>query len=54
VAGVVVLQALFTYAPFMQTLFNTRALDWTELLACTLAGVAVLLVLEVEKAVLRK
>jgi magnesium-transporting ATPase (P-type) len=54
VAGVVVLQALFTYAPFMQTLFNTRALGWTELLACTLAGVAVLLVLEVEKAVLRK
>jgi uncharacterized protein (DUF486 family) len=53
VAGVLVLQALFTYAPFMQTLFNTRPLDWTELLACTLAGVAVLLVLEVEKAVLR-
>jgi magnesium-transporting ATPase (P-type) len=54
VGAVVVLQALFTYAPFMQTLFHTRALDIRELLLCTLAGVTVLLVLELEKALLRQ
>ncbi|MFN3493473.1 MAG: HAD-IC family P-type ATPase, partial [Hydrogenophaga sp.] len=54
VAGVVVLQALFTYAPFMQTLFDTRALDLQQLLACAGIGAAVLVVLEVEKAVLRR
>ncbi|MDP2416981.1 MAG: HAD-IC family P-type ATPase [Hydrogenophaga sp.] len=54
VAGVVVLQALFTYAPFMQTLFATRALSLTQLLMCAGAGVVVLVVLELEKALLRQ
>jgi magnesium-transporting ATPase (P-type) len=54
VAGVVVLQALFTYAPFMQTLFATRALSLQQLLMCAAAGVTVLVVLELEKAVLRQ
>jgi len=54
VTGVVVLQALFTYAPFMQTLFNTRALSLQQLLACVGIGVMVLIVLELEKAVLRR
>lgn len=53
VAGVLVLQALFTYAPFMHTLFDTRPLSVTEGLLCALAGLAVLIVLELEKAVLR-
>jgi magnesium-transporting ATPase (P-type) len=53
VAGVLVLQALFTYAPFMQTLFNTRALDLWQLALCAGAGLAVLLVLELEKTLLR-
>jgi len=54
VAGVVLLQSLFTYAPFMQTLFSTRALGLEQLLMCTAAGVVVLLVLELEKALLRQ
>jgi magnesium-transporting ATPase (P-type) len=54
VAGVVLLQALFTYAPFMQTLFATRALSVQQLLMCAVAGVLVLVVLELEKALLRQ
>ena len=49
VAGVVLLQTLFTYAPFMQTLFATRALSLQQVLMCAGAGVVVLLVLELEK-----
>jgi len=54
VGAVVVLQALFTYAPFMQTWFSTRALHPGEVLLCALAGLAVLLLLELEKWVLRQ
>jgi len=54
VAAVLGLQALFTYAPFMQTLFGTRALGPWELALAAAAGVAVLLVLELEKALLRR
>ena len=54
VAGVVVLQALFTYAPFMQALFDTRGLSLQQLLVCAGIGVTVLVVLELEKAVLRR
>ena len=54
VAGVVLLQALFTYAPFMQTLFATRALSVQQLLMCAGAGLVVLVVLELEKALLRR
>jgi magnesium-transporting ATPase (P-type) len=51
VALVVVLQSLFTYAPFMRTLFATRPLDLMELLSITLVGLSVLVLLEIEKAV---
>jgi magnesium-transporting ATPase (P-type) len=54
VAAVVVLQLLFTYAPFMHSLFNTRPLGVGTLFAIGAAGVAVLLILEVEKALLRR
>jgi len=53
VAAVVVLQLLFTYAPFMHSLFNTRPLGVGTLLAIGAAGVAVLVILELEKALLR-
>ena len=46
---VVVLQAIFTYAPFMETLFNTRPVSlgmWGVIFAI---GVSLLLVLELEK-----
>jgi len=54
VAAVIVLQALFTYAPFMQALFDTRALHPSQVLLCACAGLGVLLVLELEKAWLRR
>jgi len=49
VALVVVLQAIFTYAPFMQALFDTVALSPWQLAQCALAGVALLVVLEIDK-----
>lgn len=52
VVAVLVLQLMFTYAPFMQSLFDTRALSLGTGLAVVGVGVAVLLVLELEKAVL--
>ncbi len=54
VAAVVFLQMLFTYAPLMQRLFHTEALGpaWGfGILAC---GVLALVVLELEKAILRR
>lgn len=54
VAAVLLLQALFTYAPFMQTLFDTRPLSLEQGLMCAGAGLAVLLVLELEKWLLRR
>jgi len=40
------LQALFTYAPFMQALFDSRGLSLHQLLVCAGIGVTVLVVLE--------
>lgn len=54
VAAVLGLQLLFTYAPFMQALFDTRALPLSTGLVVVAAGVAVLVVLELEKALLRR
>ena len=54
VAAVVVLQLLFTYAPFMHSLFDTRPLGVGTLFAIGAAGVAVLVILELEKALLRR
>jgi magnesium-transporting ATPase (P-type)/multidrug resistance efflux pump len=51
VAIVVVLQAMFTYAPFMQALFNTTPLDpeiWWHIAG---ASVVLFLLVEVEKAI---
>ncbi|MGJ0453856.1 MAG: HAD-IC family P-type ATPase [Methylocystis sp.] len=53
VAIVVVLQAMFTYAPFMQALFNTTPLDpeiWWHIAG---ASVVLFLLVEVEKAIFR-
>ena len=54
VGGVCVLQLLFTYAPVMQTLFRTEALPLAWGLRILAVGVGLLLLLEVEKAVLRR
>src|SRR5690606_15182474 len=45
------LQILFTYAPFMHKLFDSAALNIPLLLIPVMAGVAVLMVLELEKRV---
>ena len=54
VAGVMVLQLMFTYAPFMQALFDTRALTLQVGAQIVAVGAMVLLVLEVEKLLVRR
>jgi magnesium-transporting ATPase (P-type) len=54
VALVFVLQLVFTYAPFMQHLFASRPLPLDVGLTIVAVGVSVLLVLELEKLVLRR
>ena len=54
VAAVFVLQLGFTYAPFMQQLFVTTALPLTTGVPIVGVGVAVLVILEVEKLLLRR
>jgi len=54
VGAVTALQALFTYAPFMEAFFATRALSLSWGVQIVAVGVALLLLLEVEKALLRR
>jgi magnesium-transporting ATPase (P-type) len=49
VGAVTALQFLFTYAPFMQFLFDTQPLSLAEGLQVVVVGVAVLIALEIEK-----
>lgn len=49
VGTVVALQFVFTYAPFMEAFFDTRPLSLTQGLQVIGAGIAVFLVLEIEK-----
>ncbi|WP_322891721.1 MULTISPECIES: HAD-IC family P-type ATPase [unclassified Yoonia] len=49
VALVVVLQAVFTYLPVMQSLFGTVALGPVQLAQCAAAGVILLVLLEADK-----
>jgi hypothetical protein len=54
VAAVLALQLAFTYAPFMQRLFLSEGLPVASGAQVLGAGVLVLLVLEAEKALLRR
>ncbi|MDP3613328.1 MAG: HAD-IC family P-type ATPase, partial [Rubrivivax sp.] len=54
VSGVFALQLLFTYAPLMQQLFRTEALPLAWGLRIMAVGVGLLMILEVEKAALRR
>jgi len=49
ITAVVGAQFLFTYAPFMQKLFATRALSLPDLLLIIMAGIAVFLLAELDK-----
>ncbi len=51
IAAVVVLQLLFTYLPWFQHTFTTTALSLEQLALSVVAGVVVLLVLELETAI---
>ena len=51
---VILMQLVFTYAPFMQAWFGSAPLGLVQLLQAVLAGVLVLCILEVEKFVLRR
>jgi magnesium-transporting ATPase (P-type) len=54
VAAVFLLQLMFTYAPFMQLFFASTALPLSTGVVIVAVGLAVLLVLEVEKLLLRR
>jgi magnesium-transporting ATPase (P-type) len=54
VALVVALQLLFSYFPPLQTLFATEALSFWQLISIALVGLAVLVVLEIEKWLVRR
>jgi magnesium-transporting ATPase (P-type) len=54
VGSVTALQFLFTYAPFMSAFFETRPLSIVQGVQIVAAGVAILLILEVEKTILRR
>jgi len=47
-------QALFTYAPFMQRIFDTRALPVSDLVVLTALATGMMLLFELEKLVLRR
>ena len=47
------LQLIVVYVPFFQELFDTRALDMTHVVVSVVAGIAVLLFVELEKVVFR-
>lgn len=54
VGSVTALQFVFTYAPFMSTFFDTRPLSIVQGLQIVASGIALLLILEAEKSVLRR
>jgi magnesium-transporting ATPase (P-type) len=53
-AVVIVAQLAFTYAPFMQALFDTRPVQIVDGVVIIAAGVLLMLILEGEKIVLRR
>jgi magnesium-transporting ATPase (P-type) len=53
IAAVTVLQTGFTYAPFMETFFDTRPLSLVQGLMVLAIGPVLLLILEIEKRALR-
>ncbi|MFC4350048.1 cation-transporting P-type ATPase [Fodinicurvata halophila] len=51
ISGVTALQFLFTYAPFMQVIFDTRPVRLQEGLLVVACGAGLLVILELEKAI---
>jgi hypothetical protein len=53
-AAVVIAQLAFTYAPFMQELFDTRPIAFADGIVIAGAGVLLMVILEMEKIILRR
>lgn len=53
IAVLVVAQLLFTYAPFMQALFETRPLSLTDGILIVAIGAGLMILLEGEKLLMR-
>ena len=51
IGAVVVLQIFFTYLPPLEFLYDTRPIDWPDMLVAAAAAVGLILVLELEKAI---
>jgi len=51
IAAVVLLQIAFTYLPPLEFLYDTRPIDWPDMLVAGAAAVGLILVLELEKAI---
>ncbi|MFC0217485.1 HAD-IC family P-type ATPase [Pseudochelatococcus lubricantis] len=54
VGAVALGQFIFTYAPFMQAAFDTRPVTWQDGGLLVLLGIAIMIVLEIEKWLLRR
>ncbi len=54
IAAVVVAQAAFTYLPFMHRMFDSRPVGALEIAVMIGIGLAIMVVLEIEKAILRR
>ena len=54
VVGMVILQALFTYAPFMNSIFSSAPIGWTEWSRILALGLVSFAVIELEKAFRRR
>jgi magnesium-transporting ATPase (P-type) len=54
IIAVTAAQFLFTYTPFMQAMFETAPLSLLDGLVVVSAGVVLMIVLEIEKIVLRR
>lgn len=54
VTGVILLQLMFTYAPFMEEFFDTRPVDFVHGLEIIAIGIGVFAILELEKLLRRK
>jgi hypothetical protein len=46
---VLILQAVFTYAPFMEAFFDTRPVDFVHGLEILAVGLSIFIILEIEK-----
>jgi magnesium-transporting ATPase (P-type) len=51
VGAVVVLQILFTYLPPLETLYDTRPIDWPDMGVAALAAIGLIVILELEKTI---